>query len=131
MAQQLKGKIFNIVQGDNVDITRTIDTLPASITKAWFTVRNSQYKSATSDTDVIFQKAITSVNVPGTGVITDDGTGDGVAAVRFELTNANTVLLVNENTYYYDIQVLTSTGKIYTPEIGLIRLESERTKSIS
>lgn len=129
MAQQLAGEINNIVQGDNIDITRTIDTLPASITTAWFTVKSS--KSSTSDTNAIFQKKITSTNVPGTGVITDDGTTDGVAAVRFELVNADTILLTNETAYYYDIQVLTSTGKIYTPEIGIIRLKSERTKATS
>lgn len=129
MAQVLDGEIFNIVQGDFIDILRTIDTLPASIVTAWFTVKPT--KSSSSDTTAIFQKTITSSNVPGQGVILDDGTGDGIANVRFELTNANTVLLVDEKAYYYDIQVLTSTGKIYTPELGIIRMKSERTKAIS
>lgn len=129
MAQVLNGKIENIVQGDNIDIVRTIDTLPAAITKAWFTVKTKSGLSAANDTGAVFQKTITTVNVPGTGVISDDGTGDGVAAVRFELVNADTVLLVNETTYRYDIQVLTSTGAIYTPELGLIKVKSERTKA--
>jgi hypothetical protein len=129
MAQQLNGEIENIVQGDNIDITRTIDQLPASITKAWLTVKAN--RSSTADTNAIFQKTITSINVPGVGVIVDDGTGDGIAEVRFELVNADTVLLTNETAYYYDIQVLTSTDKIYTPEIGIIKLRSERTKSTS
>jgi len=129
MAQNLAGNIQNIVQGDDITITRTIDTLPASITKCWFTVKPA--KSSVNDTTAIFQKVITTASVPGVGAITDDGTTDGVAAVRFELVNADTVLLENETAYYYDIQVLTSTGKIYTPEIGQIKLKSERTKSTS
>lgn len=126
MAQVLNGEIKNIVQGDNIDIVRTIDTLPSAITKAWFTVKST--KSSTDDTTALFQKEITTSNVPGVGVITDDGAGDGIAAVRFELVNADTILLVNEKTYYYDIQVLTNTSKIYTPETGRIKLEPERTK---
>lgn len=129
MAQNLNGLISNVVQGDSIDIVRQIDTLPASISKAWLTIKATQ--ASTSDTAAIVQKTITTSAVIGTGQITDDGTTDGVAAVRFELTNADTVLLVNETTYYYDIQVLTSTGKIYTPEIGRIKLRSERTKATS
>jgi hypothetical protein len=129
MAQNLNGNISSIVQGDDIDITRTIDTLPASITKAWLTVKSTP--ASTSDTAAIFQKVVTTTPVVGVGAITDDGTTDGVAAVRFELKNADTILLVNETQYYYDIQVLTSTNKIYTPEIGKMKLRSERTKATS
>lgn len=128
MAQELNGSIENVVQGDNFDVIRSIDTLPAAITKAWLTVKPG--KSSINDTTAIFQKTITTSNVPGIGVILDDGAG-GIASVRFELTNADTVLLTNETVFYYDIQVLTSTGKIYTPELGKIRLKSERTKATS
>ena len=122
----LNAEINDIVQGDCIDINRSIGNLPAPLTKAWFTVKISK----SSPTDV-FQKVITTSNVAGQGVIGDDGTGDGVAQARFELTNANTVLLTDEKVYYYDIQVLTSTSKIYTPELGLIRMKSERTKATS
>lgn len=125
----LSGELLDIVQGDNIDINRSIGNLPASITKAWLTVKPN--KSSTNDTNATFQKSITTSNVAGQGVIIDDGTGDGIAQVRFEFTNANTILLTDEKAYFYDIQVLTSTGKIYTPELGLIKLRSERTKAIS
>lgn len=132
MAQQLSGNIDNLVQGDNIDITRSIGSLPATITKAWFTVKTNAKLSSTSDAtaNIVFQKVITTSNVVGTGVILDTG-GSGTASVRFELVNADTVLLVGGTVYYYDIQVLTSTSKIYTPEVGLIKTVKERTKSIS
>ena len=131
MAQELSATISNLVQGDNIDIVRTIGTLPAAITRAWFTVRTRANLDQSTDTStVVFQKAITTVNVPGTGVIYDDGS-DGTAGVRFELVNADTKLLVGETVYYYDIQVLTSSSKIYTPEIGVIKTHKDRTKSIS
>ena len=131
MAQELAGSISNLVQGDNIDIVRTIGTLPTSITDSWFTVRTRANLDQTTDTSsVVFQKHITSSNVPGTGVIYDDGS-DGTAGVRFELVNADTKLLVGDTVYYYDIQVLTTSGKIYTPEIGIIKTHKDRTKSIS
>jgi hypothetical protein len=131
MAQQLAGEINNIVQGDNIDIIRTIGSLPASITKSWFTVKTRANLESNTDTStIVFQKSITTLNVPNTGHIYDDG-ADGVAGVRFELTNGDTVLLTGDTIFYYDIQVLTSTNKIYTPEIGVIKTKKERTKSIS
>lgn len=128
MAQVLDGEI-SFVQGDNIDINRSICLLPAAISKAWFTVKTS--KASTNDVTAVFQKTITTANVPGQGVILDDGAGDGTAIVRFELTNANTVLLINEKAYYYDVQVLTIGGAIYTPELGIIKLRAERTKAIN
>ena len=132
MAQQLSGLISNIVQGDNLDITRTIGTLPAPISKCWFTVKTNAKLSSTTDTapNVVFQKVITTANIVGSGVILDSG-GSGTASVRFELINADTILLVGDTVYYYDIQVLTTTGAIYTPELGLIKTKKERTKAVA
>lgn len=132
MPPNLSGTISNIVQGDHLDVTRTIGTLPTTITKAWFTVKTKAKLTSTSDAaaNIVFQKEITTSNVPGTGVILDTG-GSGTASVKFELTNSDTVLLVGGTVYYYDIQVLTSSSKIYTPEVGLIKTLAERTKDIS
>jgi len=132
MAQNLAGEITNIVQGDSIDVTRTIGSLPTAITKSWFTIKTKAKIDSTSDAaiNIIFQKTITTTPVTGVGAILDDGAG-GTASVRFELVNADTVLLVGDTVYYYDIQVLTSAGKIYTPELGVIRVKKERTKTTS
>jgi hypothetical protein len=131
MAQELRGSISEIVQGDDIDIIRTIGTLPTSITKSWFTVRTrANLDQLTDATTIVFQKAITTSNVPGVGVIYDDG-ADGTAGCRYELVNADTKLLVGDTLYYYDVQVLTSSGKIYTPEVGVLKTTKDRTKSIA
>jgi hypothetical protein len=131
MAQELNGEIDNLVQGDKLDIIRTIGTLPGAISKAWFTVRTrANLDQLTDTTTVVFQKAITTVNVPGVGVISDDGAG-GTATVRFELRNADTKLVVGDTLYFYDIQVImASDGEPYTPEVGKIKTVKDRTKSI-
>jgi len=127
----LDAELSEIVQGDCIDIERTIGNLPATITKAWFTVKTKAQLTSTTDTaNIVFQKAITTVNVTGVGFISDAG-ASGTATVRFECVNADTVLLTGDTVYYYDIQVLTSTGKIYTPELGIIKLKKERTKSLT
>jgi hypothetical protein len=127
----LSAEISNIVQGDYLDIVRNIGNLPIAITKAWFTVKTRANLTTTSDgTNVVFQKAITTGTGAGVGVISDTG-GSGTAIVRFELTNADTVLLTGDTIFYYDIQVLTSNGKIYTPEKGIIKMKQEITRSTS
>jgi len=127
----LNAELSGIVQGDYLDIVRNIGNLPTTISKAWFTVKTrANLTTSTDGTNVVFQKTITTANVPGTGVILDTG-GSGTAQVKFELTNADTVLLTGDTIFYYDIQVLTSSSKIYTPELGVVKMKQERTRSTS
>ncbi len=111
--------IENFVSGDDLQITRTITNVPsgASLTKAWFTVK---FLWSATDTNTVIQKEITTADVPGTGQITDDGSGDQSAAVRFDLPSTDTLKLQKGLRYLYDIQVLTDGPAIYTPEIGTI-----------
>lgn len=118
----LNSVIDDIVVGDDLTIRRTIDfaltNFPAgtTINKAWLTV-----KETVADADPgIFQKAITTTNVPGTGEIEDDGTGDVNMVVRFDLTPVDTLAIGSELQRPFDIQVKTTLGKIYTPEKGCI-----------
>ena len=116
------GKIEDFVAGADLQITRTITNVPdaVSLTKAWFTVKEIQ---AHADANAIFQKEITTSNVPGTGQITDAGSGsppDRIATVRFDFGDADTILLKGGQEYLYDVQVLTDGGAVYTPETGEI-----------
>lgn len=128
----LDAEITNIVQGDKIDINVTVSELPGAITKAWFTVKTrEQLSSSTVDVgNFVFQKVITTVNQVGTGYISDDGTTDGIAAIRIDLRNADTVLLSGGTLYFFDLQVLQS-GEPYTPWSGIIKTVRERTKSTS
>lgn len=114
--------IDGFVKGDDLDIIRTISNIPATqiIDDAFLTVRSTNLNT------VIFKKHITAVDVPGTGQITDTG-GDGEGAVKFQLTNADTVLLVVGTLFPYDIEIITDAGKRYTPEVGTISASLEVT----
>lgn len=111
----LDATIINVVEGDDYEISRTITGVPGSdtIATAWLTM-----KTAIGNADPgLFQKEITSVDVPGTGQITDTG-ADGTGAVRFDLEPADTALPTPGTPAVYDIQIQTTAGKTYTPEIG-------------
>jgi len=124
------GEIKDFVAGDDLQITRTITNVPsgAVLTKAWLTIK---FRQDDADADAIIQKAITTSNVPGTGQITDDGAGDQSAAVRFDLTDTDTAKLHRGIKYWYDIQVLTDGGAVYTPEIGIITARQGITDTIA
>ena len=119
----LDSRIDEIVKGDDISLERTIDFVltefPAgtTITDSWLTV-----KAAEGDTDLqaLLQKAITTSDVPGTGQIEIDGTGDVDMVVRFDLLPADTLAIGNQILRFFDIQVKTAGGKVYTPESGLI-----------
>src|SRR5262245_22660499 len=119
--------ISGFVRADDLDIVRTINGVPSgqALTDAYMTVKDVGGSQ-------IFQKHITGTIVVGQGQITDDGSGDGIAAVRFELTggaSGDTTQLTAGTTYNYDIQVNTnaSPAKRYTPETGTITTQEQYT----
>ena len=110
-------RIRNVVAGDDFGVERTVSDLVAgtSCTKAWMTV-----KTVATDADVNakFQKVITTTNVNGVGQIEDNGATTTEVSLRFDCTRSDTILLTPGVAYFYDIQILLSTGEIYTPETG-------------
>ena len=129
----LKSKIIGLfVVGDDVSIRRTIDrsvsglTAGTTITEAWMTCKINAV-----DVDPgLFQKIITTTDVPGTGQIENNGTGDVDIVVRFDLLPADTVAIGAVLIRQFDIQVLTNGGQIYTPERGEIKAVEQVTLDI-
>lgn len=130
----LDSRIDDVVVGDDLSIRRTIDFAKTlfptgtTINMAWLTC-----KSAIADADPgLFQKAITTTDVPGTGQIENDGTGDVDMVIRFDLLPVNTTAIGPADfVRHFDIQVKTTAGKIYTPEKGLISSVDEVTITAS
>jgi hypothetical protein len=125
VAEELTG----IVAGNTYRYTRTITGIPAgdSIVKAWTT-----FKSNKNNADPgLFQKAITTTNVPGTGQITDTGAGDTIGAVRFDWMRADTDLLTPGNVIFFDLKVLTAAGDLYTVVLGTIKTDQGVTTAFS
>lgn len=107
--------------GDDLDIERDVVDVTVSdpLIKAWLTVKTS----ATDPDPGVVQKIITTTPITGVGQIAQDGSvnnGNGTASMRFELTKTDTAALGSTVRYYYDVQVKTSAGKIYTPDEGFI-----------
>ncbi|KKN23173.1 hypothetical protein LCGC14_0907600 [marine sediment metagenome] len=125
----LDARIDNVVAGDDIQITRTITLVPANetLTDGWLTVKEHPDDL---DADAIIDKQITPTDAPGTGQITDTG-ADGTGAVRFDLADTDTSKLTPGRDYYWDIQVKTSGGAIYTPTAGKIRTVQGRTADIA
>lgn len=114
-----RAQIKNVVAGDDLTVLRTVQNIPAGqlLATAYFTL-----KVAGTDADPgLFQKIITPT--PGVpGQITDTG-ASGTGTIQFELADTDTILCVPEQSYYYDIQVVTDAGKKYTVEVGTARFK--------
>lgn len=129
---ELNDTIDDIVAGDDYSRTETV-TLPTgqTITKAWLTVKDIPGRP---DNQAIVQKVVTTSYVAGQGQITNDGTGNVPAVARFDLTPTDTAALVpgdGETPYYFDFQILTSVGKINTPNAGRISAVRQITQANS
>lgn len=122
-------KIRDKTAGDDWTIRRNVVNVPASqsIVKAWMTVKKNLEDA---DADAIIQKVVDSpIDTPGTGQIENDGASTHIAIIRFDLTNEETALLEPYTTYFYDIQVQTSTDKYDTPDDGTIIAKPQITQS--
>jgi len=120
--------ITGFVREDDLDVIRTVNGIPSgqALTDAYMTVK-------ASGGSTIFQKHITTAAVAGQGQITDDGSGDGIAGVRFELVGGpgqDTTQLTAGTAFNYDIQVNTGAGKRYTPETGTITTNEQYTVGV-
>lgn len=102
-----------IVRGDQFSIRRTITGIPTGLTisAADLTLKSTIGGSA------LFSKSITSSNVVGTGQIEDTG-ASGVGKIRFDLTDDDTLLMVADTLYYFDIQITLDNSDIITLEHG-------------
>ncbi len=104
-----------IVRGNIFSDHHYITKIPSGIT---ITAALLTVKTNISDNDPgIFQKSITSADVPGTGQIENSGT-NGTATLRFDLTSVNTLAMIADVQYLYDIRVTLSTGDVLTVENG-------------
>lgn len=114
----MKKNTINGVAGDSMIVRRRIKNVDTGdfLAKAWLTM-----KADLADADPgVVQKSITSSYSPGNGHIEDVGQTDGVAELYFELSVVDTANIVNNGAVFYDIQVKTVGGGVYTPEIGTL-----------
>jgi len=124
----LEAVIDEHVRGNDLDVIRTVTVIPSgqTVAEAWLRV-----DEITPPGTEVFSKHITPTLVAGEGQIEDDGSVDGIAILRFEITHANSLLLDPAGTvaapkaHPYAIQIKTSGGKIYEFEQGVINCIDE------
>lgn len=122
----LQSRIENLVRGDDCDVIREIDNIPLgqTLTDAWLTIKEEFW-----DTDPILSKHVTTVSSTD-GMIEDSG-ADTVGIIRFRLAKEDTATLYDFFEYVFDVQVKTSVGSIYTPEIGNLIVNADVTAETS
>jgi len=118
-------EITGFVEGDDLEIRRTITELPAAIAVAWLTVKRHHNQP---DEEAKLQKRITSMDVAGTGQIVEPGGPETDGDLRFDLTQAETESLGTKR-HVHDIQIKLVTGKVYTIEKGTIQLTVDVTET--
>lgn len=114
----LNSIIDNVCVGDARRIHRFVSKIETldPVAKAWFTVRRKELDSV-----AIFQKVITTSDVNSQGQIIDTGASNGTAELLFRLGSADTVLLVGDYLYYFDISIkFLASGELDTPEKGVL-----------
>lgn len=118
---------FDYVIGDSVQIARTFINAPPgeTIEMAWFTIKLDLNDA---DAAAVLQKTITTVDVPGTGFITNGANGTGT--LRFDIGPNDWGLMAAKITYFYDIQVRSSADAILTRELGKAKFDSEVTLAV-
>lgn len=115
---------LGFVRGDVCSIYRVISDLPSgtAVSIAWLMVKTAY---SVADGSATISKEVTTTNVAGTGQIEDDGTTDGTATLRFDLTNTNTTAVTADVLYVYGIQYKLSDGTVREFEHGTVTWAAE------
>lgn len=115
------GAIDLVFVSNTCTLRRTVERVVPSdpLVKAWLTVKANL---ADADAAAKLQKIVTPATVEANpGKITQDGSvaqGNGIATVVFGIVIADTASLPSNTALFYDIQVLTAGGALYTIEAG-------------
>ena len=115
----------SLVKGMSYQINRRIEgsTPGSNVSSVTLAIRSSQ----TATTDIV-TSSITST-VEDQGFITDTGSVSGIAKYTFNLTSADTNLLLVGKIYYYEIRTVTDNEGIVSVETGSISPNSTFTNS--
>lgn len=98
---------LGIVRGDVFPLRRVISGIPSAIT---ISSAKLTLKTTLSDADPgLWQLSAT----------VEDAGSSGTGTIRFDITSTQTLLMVADTPYYFDIQVTLSSGTILTPETGV------------
>ena len=115
--------MMEIIRGDdhtiNLEITKTVNGVTSAYdltgAKVWFTIRKNY--NDPDDTNYLIQKSTT----------THDNASGGLT--HLDLSHIDTNVAIGQ--YYYDVQIKTAEGKIFTVIKGNMKIVYDVTKSRS
>jgi len=107
---------LTLVRGDDYSQAFEFTQTVSSFTQIYFTARVAYATYETDNSAAAFSAML------GSGI-----SAIGSNTVQLDITHAQSLTLTAAS-YYYDIQVLTTTGKIYTTQRGMLRVLSDVTR---
>jgi hypothetical protein len=107
------------VRGDTKTWTLTFSQDISAFAEIWLTIRDGYDSTAVDDEDAISQLKLSAGGITPTGARTADA----------EFDNEDTTAWLTTMSLVYDVQVRTTTGKIYTTQLGQIRISHDVTRS--
>lgn len=115
---------YTLTTGNDFDLNREYDDVPRgqAVASAWWTVKplTALYTTDPTDASAIWKKTITATAQVGVGQIVASGATDNKAVLHWEGTQADSLLLTPGVEYVYDIDVVSTAGKKYTQERGML-----------
>ena len=106
-------QIYNFPPGDTYSIIRDIDALAYGVpSEGWFTVKTQTYQN---DSQAALQIHVVTSGINGS---TLNVYPDGTSQITFYVVAGQSLNMLPNNTYYYDIQIKTSIGEVFTLEEG-------------
>ncbi len=118
MTQPVRQNLF-AERGDTTAWTITFTQPLSAFVEIWFTVRDGYAEEQADDADAVSQLKLSNGGITPTGADTASA----------EFSSAQTSAWSAEMQLTYDVQVRTTTGKIYTTQIGFIQLGPDVTRS--
>lgn len=107
-------QLISITRGDDYGGTMTFDQAVAGFVEISFTIRTEWATTETDNTEAVFSGTLTGGEVIVTGAYT----------ATIDIASADT-LAMTADSYVYDVQVETSSGKFYTTQRGMLRVNPD------
>lgn len=105
-----------MVRGDTLFFTLEIEDLDTDLTGAYFSCKKNK-----DDTEYVFQKSL------GNGIVKKETTDTGRS---YRITvDADDTKNLEEGHYYYDLQIEVD-DYVFTPLIGLLKIEKDVTNEV-
>lgn len=113
---------LTITIGDDFSVRRFVNDIPngQAVAQATWTVKPLTAFYTTGDATAVWQKTINQTDNPNAGQLEDSGGVSRQASLRWDGTNLESSLLTPGFEYVYDMSIVSTAGKKFTMERGML-----------